>query len=183
MKGTLLTRLIAVLVTTLVVHLVIGLGFLWQKNSAWESQKSEIASLRAQWDEQDFERKSVQEEELKSRYGTTKLDRISFDPRMDIRLVILKLFEGVMPPEYLVTVDVDRFSEFMVYINVYNMPETGSLAGYLKEVFSRVDSRDVYQLIFTDEDNYWIIDQNKLSKIGNWENTSIKDIKKNCFRL
>lgn len=182
MTGPMLTRFIILLATTLVIHMVCGLGFLWQKNSAIDSQESEMADLRTQWDEEDAERKAFQEQELQSKYGTSKLDRIVFDPRLDINLVLLKLFEAAMPSEYLVEVKTDRFTEFSIYVNVYNMPHTSDLAGYLKEVFSRVKPRYAYQVIFTDEDRYWVIDHNKLMRISDWKNASISDIKKKCFR-
>jgi len=170
------------LLGTAVVHFTMGIGFLWQKNIANRNNNDAIASLQSRWESEDRERKARQEEELQSKYGTNKLDRIAFDPRMDIELVLLKMFEAAMPPEYLITVKVDRFSEFSIDVNVFNMPETDKLARYLKEIFSRVEPRHVHKIVFTDEDNYWVINRGRLLKVGNWKNASVSQIMKQCFR-
>ena len=175
-------KFVLVLLGTAVIHFAMGIGFLWQKNIAEKSLDNTISSLRDKWKSEDREREAKPEEELQSKYGTNELDRIAFDPRMDIELVLLKMFEAAMPSEYSIKVSVDRFTEYSAHINVYNMPETDILARQLKEVFSRVQPKFVHKIVFTDEDNYWIIDRRQLQKIGNWKSASISEIMKCCFR-
>ena len=181
MDQKLIQRLVLVGLGAAVIHLIIAISFLWVKNHGQENQEQTIAALQEQWKEEDNQRQAEQEQQLVAKYGTTKLDRIAFDPRMDIKLVLTKLFQAVMPSEYMTKVDVDRFTEFKIFVNVYNMPETNVLAGYLQEVFSRVEPRYVHQIIFTDEERFWIVDQTQLRFVPDWKNTSIEEIKKYCF--
>ncbi|HUT53048.1 MAG TPA: hypothetical protein VM658_06630 [bacterium] len=174
-------QLALVLLGAAVLHLFIAIGFLWSRNHMGGGQDQTIATLKDQWREEDAERRSEQEDELQSKYGTTKIDRIAFDPRMDIKLVLEKLCRAVMPNEYDIRVTVDRFTEFRIFVNTYNMPQTNVLAGYLKDIFSRVDPRYVYQVTFTDEDNFWIIDQAQLLRVGDWKSAGDDEIKKYCF--
>jgi hypothetical protein len=178
-----LQKLALIVLGAAVIHLVVAIGFLWVKNRSGESHKRELATLQEKWAEEDADRRSKQEEELVAKYGTTKTDRIAFDPRMDIKLVLQKLFQAVMPPEYTIKVEVDRFTEFSVSVNVYNMPESTTLAAYLKEIFSRVDPRFAYQVMFYDEERFWIIDQGQLTNVRDWQSASVEDVKKYCFPI
>jgi hypothetical protein len=175
-------RYALVLLGTAVVQFVIGIGFLWQKNIANRNNDEAVASLQSRWESEDREREARQEEELQSKYGTTKLDRIAFDPRLDVELVLLKMFEAALPSEYLVTVKVYGFSEYSINVNVFNMPETDKLARPLKEIFSRVKPKYVHKIVFTDEDNYWLINRGQLLRVGNWKKASVSQIMRYCFQ-
>jgi hypothetical protein len=174
-------QLAMVLLGAAVLHLLMAIGFLGGRSHLRSSHDQAIATLNDQWKEEDAERKAKQEDELQSKYGSTKLERIAFDPRMNIKLVLEKLLHAAMPAEYDIRVSVNRFTEFRIFVNVYNMPEPSKLAGYLKGVFSLVDPRFVYQIVFTDEDNYWIIDQSQLLNVGDWKTASTSQIMKYCF--
>ena len=174
-------RLVMVALGAAVLHLVIAIGFLGSRTHMRNSQVRTLNALKDQWREEDAERKDKQEEELQAKYGTTKLDRIAYDPRMDIRLVLEKLCRAALPAEYDLKVSVDRFTEFRIFVNVYNMPQTYVLVKYMREIFSRVDPRFVYQVVFTDEDNFWIIDQGQLRNVGDWKTPGDDRIMKYCF--
>lgn len=174
-------KLLLALLGAAVLHFAVAIGFLFGKNSADHRLDQTITSLQEQWKEADLQKRNQEEEELQSKYGTNRLDRIAFDPRMDIQLVVQKMFEAVLPPEYSIEVSVNRFTEFKVFANVYNMPPTDVLAGYLKEVFSRIDPHYVDQVIFTDEDHFWIIDNGQLLRVGDWENAGLSQIQRSCF--
>jgi len=176
------TKLIMIIMGAVVVHLAIAIVFLLWQGSISRTSTATMDNLKSEWSFEDTQRKVAHEEELISKYGADKLDRIIYDPRLDIQLVLEKLFQEVLPEEYIVEVSVDRFTEFKVYVNVFNMPQTEQLAEAIKKVFSKIDSKYVYQIIFTDGDHYWVIDTEQLERVGNWESASIDRIRKYCFR-
>jgi len=173
-------RLIIVLTATLILHFAFAIVFQLQRGGIISDQQAETQTLDAKWSEEDAEREARQEEELQQKYGTNQLDRIAADPRMNIQLVEQKLFQAVMPHEYQTTVSVDRFTEFRVLVNVFNMPETATLAGYLKEVFSRLDPALVSETVFTDGDRFWIVDQAELTQLD-WKTATTEQIVRVCF--
>ncbi len=174
-------RVVFILLGTVVLHLVIAIFFLLYSGKVDKTYDRAHETLKFQWAQEDREREAGHEDVLLSEFGATKLDRIAFDPRLDIKLALQKLCQAVMPAEYLVKVSVDRFTEFKVYVNVFNMPGEKVLAGYLKDVFSHVDDRYVYQVIFTDEERFKIVDKSQLERINNWEKTSLDYVERVCL--
>ena len=176
------TRLIAILVTTAVIHTVVGLGFLLGKNRATASQRTLIAELQEKWTEEDKTRKEAQDEELRSNYGANKLDRFAFDPRLDIRMTLLKLCQNALPSHFKIEVTVERFTEFRIFVLVTDMPAPTELAESLQEILTRVDPRWIYEIIITDSDRtaFKIIDQSQLVRVPDWKTATIPDIKSYC---
>lgn len=174
-------KFLVVGLATMVFHFALGTGFLIAKRGGADQLIEQKNRLTEKWSEEDREREAKQEEELVAHYGTTKLDRIAFDPRLDIRLVIQKLLEATLSPEYIIEVKADRFMEFNVFVNVYNMPETDVLIKATKEVLSRVNPRYVDEIIFSDGDRFWIMDNGQIRKVGDWDRASGQVIRRYCF--
>ncbi len=175
-------KMITVVVAAIVLHLACGIGFMWCGNRSAENHGEGIRKSKLQWGRDDDNRRALQEEELQAKFGTTKLDRIAYDPRMDVRLVLDKLFVEATPETYEIEVTVDRFDEFTVYVFTLNQPDKFVLAGYMKEVFARVDPALVNQLIFSDGDEFVIVENAQLVKISDWENASTDEVVKTCLR-
>jgi len=175
-------KMITVVVTAIVLHLACAIGFMWCGNRSAENHSEGIRKTKEQWGRDDANRRALQEEELQAKFGTTKLDRIAYDPRMDVALVLDKLFEEATPETYEIDVRVDRFNEFTVYVYTVKQPDKFTMAGYMRQVFMRVDPALVYQLIFSDEDDFVIVETAQWLKISNWETATSDDIVKACLR-
>jgi len=174
-------RIIMVLISTVVLHLAIAIFFIVHSGSSRTELEETKKSLSFQFKKEMNELEREREQILLSEFGAGKMERIIYDPRLDIRLTLLKLFEAATSSEYLVEVKVDRFTEFEVYINVFNMPEPRTLAKQLKEAFTYIDPGYVFHVIFTDDEDYWIITRKQLERVGNWRRADISRILKYCF--
>lgn len=173
-------RLVLVVVGALVVHLALAIGFQVQRTGAHDDMKSELQALEAKWADEDKARKEKQENELSEKYGTNQLDRIAFDPRMDIQLALQKLFKAVLDPEYTVEVTSERFTEFRVVVSTGNLPEPAKLAVVLKEVLSRIDPGLVYEIVFTDGDRFFIVEPYQFRSLD-WSSASIEQVMAVCL--
>jgi hypothetical protein len=176
-------RFILVVSAALVLHLVMALGFMVCRSSALRGYHDQVRDWEKDWETEDYDRETAQAEELKVEYGAGPLELLAYDPRLDIQTVLRKLFQAATPNTYVVEVGVDRFTEFSIAINVFNMPDKKILAGYLQEVFSRVDPAPVYQVVFytTTENNYLVVDQARLRAVRDWKGMSKEEIAKICF--
>ena len=159
------TKLILVVVGGLALHFIIAAVFLVQRGSAREGLRQQIQQLEEKWADEDQTRHEKQEAELQEKYGTNQFDRIAADPRMNIRLATQKLFKAVLDGEYTVEVTVDRFTEFRVVITTGNLPGPATLAGPLREVFSRIDPKLIYEIVLTDGDRFWILEPGRFQDL------------------
>lgn len=176
--------LIILVSAAVLLNIVTVIFFKVQRASSEGNQREEIQKLEAKWVDEDEARKTAQETELQGKYGTNPLDRIAADPRMNIKLSIEKLFQAVVPQgeTYITDVTVDRFTEFRVLIDTGNLPEPMKLAGMMKEVFSRIDPALVYEVIYTDGERFWIINQDQLTSLD-WKNSTLEQIIAACFPI
>ena len=173
-------KLVVIGMGLLVVHLVMATVFMMYNGNERTAHEGAIAALKSDWKNEDLDRTIEHEKMMQEQFGADKLSRITVDPRLGIEKTLLKLFEAVVPSEYTVEVKVDRFTEFQVVVNTFNMPKPDILAGYLKKVFSRFDDDYVYEVIFTDGENVWIIDRKQLQKV-NWKSGRDSQILRYCF--
>lgn len=173
-------RLIAIAATILVLHVVIAFGFLTHKTHAREERESQFAELQQKWAAQDQDREQKQAEELEAKYGANRLDRIALDNRLGILLELEKLCAAIFPKENFVTVKADRFTEFSIYVTMPDVSDTKLLAGYLKDILSRVDPRWIHEVIFRQEKNLRVVDQAKLLKVD-WKNADLPEIIAVCL--
>jgi len=181
MKNVFDMKTIIVLISAVVAHLVLAIVFTSISRGARTEHLKAVDELKMDWNEQDREREKEQEKELLARFGVGKTERAAFDPRLDIRLTYQKLCQAVMPSDYLIDVTVDRFSEFNIYVDIGKMPETDKLAEQLRELFSVIGPDYLYQVIFTDENHYWVIDTEQLKKVKNWKRAGNSEIIRYCF--
>lgn len=172
-------RLIAVVATTLLLHVIIAFGFLHHKNAFREEYENQTAALKEQWTQEDKEREQKEQEELTAKFGTTKLDRIALDNRLGLQLVLEKLFGNVFPG-YSPAVICDRFTEFSVYLTMPDIGDTKTFAAGLKEVMSRIDPRWVRMVVFKGEKKFRLVDQKKLLAVD-WKNADLPEIQRICF--
>jgi hypothetical protein len=174
-------RLIIVVSAAVVVHLALALGFIACRHSADIASEDEIRALAKQWEAEDDQRLESEKEELAKEFGAGELDLLAYNPAVDIETILRKLFDGVTPDTYVVEVKVDRFSEFTVLVNMFQMPEKPQLAGYLKQVFSRVDPNLVYQVAFYVKDQFIVVDRTQLLQIEDWKNANEDEIIEKCL--
>jgi hypothetical protein len=174
-------RVITVIIAGIVVHLFLGIGFINCRGNARTKSQEFIAEWHKDWESDDITRQRAFEDELKTKFGTDKLDQIAYDPRLDIRMALEKLFKAVAPGTAEVTVEVDRFTEFTVEFKVIKMPSKAEAAGFMKAVFSRVDANQVYRIIFTDGDTFMMSDRSQFLRVSDWKNATIDDIIRKSF--
>ncbi len=174
-------RLIGVIVTILILHAAIGIFFLLRNESNKTEHQEYVKETRYAWEAEDADRRREQERRLREEYGTNDIDRVAYDPKLSLPVSVRKLFEAVMPSEYDLEVRVHRFTEVEVFVNVYNMPQAPVLAGYLKEVFSRIDPDLVYMVIFTDGDRFRIVTNEMLTAVDDWQTADVEEIKRHCL--
>lgn len=180
--GQFKSKMIIAVVGALVLHLFVAVGFLMSKNSAIDDYRMKTDDMKRTWEIEDYKRQEVQEEELVTKYGTTKLDRVSYDPRLSIKLVLDKLLKEMLPVHFQYSVSVDRFTEFKIYIKSGMLPDKSVLADYLKQMFTRVNPEYVYQIVFTDGEKYFVIHRDDIFKVGNWHNAERKTIYRYCLK-
>ncbi len=125
-------RMVIIASAILLVHVIIGAGFMFNNRVTKKDNNKLITELENKWMTEDEDRKAWQEEQLQEKLGTSKLDRIVYDPRLDVRLAYQKLFDEVMD-DYLVEVEMDRFDELSIFINTYSMQKTYKLTTMLKK--------------------------------------------------
>jgi hypothetical protein len=177
-------RVITVIIAGIVVHLFMAIGFVNCRGKARTTSQDTVSELHKQWESDDITRGRQFEEELKTKFGTDKLDQIAYDPRLDMPLALEKLFKAVSPgtgTSTKVTVDIDRFTEFTVTLAVIKMPSRTDAAAMMKAVFTRVDPNQVYRIIFTDGDSYLLSDRAQFLRVTDWKNATLDDIAKKAF--
>jgi|GEM_PF-3045803 len=176
------TRLVVVIILIVLAHLTMAILFLSCNNKAREEHRNKVSDMRSQFDREMETRANQHKEILSSKYGVDKLDRIALDPRLNIRLSLQKMFESVLPGHWKIKVTVDRFTEFRVFIEANILKQPEELSGYLKQVFSRISTDYVYEVVFSKGKDAYIIDKKDLEKIDDWEEASIQKIERHCFR-
>jgi len=173
-------RMIIVVAAILFVHVIIGAGSMYNNSNNRKKSRELIDTLEAKWMKEDKERDAWQEEQLQDKFGTSKLDRIVYDPRLDVRLAYQKLFAASMS-DLLVEVEVDRFDEISIFIDTFSMQETYRLTRFLKESIPYIEPDFVNEIVFTDGDHFNIIDHSQLMKIRDWDSVTKKEIERYCF--
>jgi hypothetical protein len=173
-------KMILVIVGVVVLHVVLAFGFAMQKSGAYEKNQKAIEDLAAQWKTEDESRKAEQEGQLLDKYGTTKSDRIAFDPRLNITQGLDKLLLEILPSNYERQISTDRFADFQVVLKTENPPDRATLAGWLRDVFSRIDPVFVHRFIVTDGERATIITRDHLLCVGDWKNADNMDVMRCC---
>ena len=176
-------RVILVVSAGVVLHLAMALGFMACRSSAGREHNDQVNSWQKQWEAEDGEREDAHREELEKEYGASPMEMLAYDPRIDIKTALKKLFQAAMPETYVVEVEVERFTEFTVLINVFNMPDKYRLAEYLQAVFSRLDPAPVYQVVFFTraEKQYVVVDRTQLMAVKDWKGMTKEQIAQVCF--
>ncbi|MFO8056150.1 MAG: hypothetical protein R6V10_02490 [bacterium] len=175
------TRLILLSTGIVIAHMAIAILFISCKNDIYREHRSRITAMKQEHKQAEQEKSREHKNLLSEKYGVDELDRLALDPRLDIRLVLEKMFENVVPGHWRVEVTVDRFTEFKVYVKAGILKQPDELSEYLKQVFSRIKTDYVYEIVFSKGDKAYFIDREDLEKIGDWENASIARIKRYCF--
>ncbi len=175
------TRLILVIAGIIIAHLTIGMYFAYSKNNADIEHDTKLSSMKKEFDQQKEQNLKEHEKILSSNYGADKLDRVALDPRLDIRLALKKMFENVLPDHWKIEVTVNRFTEFRVYVSAGILKPPEELSGYLKQVFSRIGTDYVYEIVFSKGEDAYFIDREELQKIDDWEKASPAIIERYCF--
>jgi hypothetical protein len=173
-------RVVIVVSAILLVHVIIGAGSLFFRSASKNNHIELMTELEQKWWIEDDDRKAYQEKQLQEEFGTSKLDRIVFDPRLDVRLAYQKLFDATMS-DYLVEVEVDRFDEVYVFVNTFSAQETYRLTMHLKESMPYIEPEYIYEIVFTDGDHFHIVGKSQLMKINDWSSAKKRDIEKYCF--
>jgi hypothetical protein len=173
-------KMIMVIAGCLALHVILAVGFAMQKSGAYAKNQRAIENLTQQWINEDEARKAEQEGQLLDKYGTTKPDRIAFDPRLDIGQGFDRLLLEVLPSTYERKISTDRFADFKIVLHTENLPERTVLAGWLREVFSRIDPVFVYRFIVTDNERATIITRGQLRCVTDWKYADNVEIIRCC---
>ena len=164
-----------------VLHLGTAIGFKSCNSRANSEHVVAKLTLNSQHEKELQAREDELQKELKAEYGVTELDLIAYSSG-GIREAIEGILRHQIPGDRreALTVSVDRFTGFRIYIRFSRMPERQELALWLKELFSRVDPKYVIEVVLTDGNDYRILEWWQLAEV-NWATENLVEIVKKCF--
>ena len=178
-----LTQILVTIVVTLVLHAGAYAGFHFYENQLAKSHVIEVQGLQSQWAKEDQQRDQERRKTLDQSYGASPVERKFYNPEVGIAEFLGFLAKQYAPRTTTASAEVDRFTEFSVYLVAIQMPSLEERAEYLKSIFSWVDPAQVFQVVFVEEDGpIAVAEQSCLLQIKNWPQTSHAKIAQACFK-
>jgi len=175
-------RLIAVIVATLVVHAGVFGGFHFYEQRLKQARARATLAQQGKWHNEDQQRERDQKQAVDAKFGNNAVDRVVNDPAVDI-LGLLKVLAGQdLPKTAQVTVGVERFTEFSIYLKTISALPSEQRVAYLRKVLSRINPAYVFQVAFVEEDGPTMAaEQSCLLQIKDWARASDAAIARACF--
>jgi len=177
-----LPKLIALIVATLVIHAGVygGAHFYEQRLKKAHARESQVR--QAKWTQEDQTREREFKQAQAAKFGGNAVDQAVNDPGVDILRLLKALAGHDLPKAAVVTVEVDRFTEFSVYLKTISEFPAAQKVAYLRQILSRINPAYVFQVAFVEEEGPTITaEQSCLLQIKDWARVSDAAISRACF--
>jgi len=176
------SRRMVVAAATLVLHLVIFLGFHYYEQSLKQTYTRESQARHRQWKREDQEREKKLQQAMNEQYGRAPEERVYHNPAMDLKQLLSFFAQRNLPKACEASAGVDRFTEFSVYLKCVRPPAKEVRTQYLRSILAWVDPAYVFQVAFIEEDGPTIVaEQPCLLKVKNWSSARDSEIIRACF--
>lgn len=176
------SRVILLVVVTLVLQVAIFVGFHYWEQSLKQNHRREREARLAQWQKEDQEREKKLERAKNEQYGRTPEERAYYNPQVDILQLLSFFAKRNLPKACEADAEVDRFTEFSVFLKCVSLPSADIRAQYLRQILSWVNPQYIFQVAFVEEDGPTIVaEPSCLLKVRNWAAAKNSEIIRACF--
>lgn len=177
-----LPKLIALIVAALVIHAGVYGGARFYEQRQKQAHARESQKRQTKWTQEDQIRERELKKAVAAKFGGNGVEQAVNDPGVDIMRLLEVLAGHDLPKAAVATVEVDRFTEYSVYLRTISELPAAQRVAYLRQVLSRINPAYLLQVAFVEEDGPTATaEQPCLGEIKDWNRASDAAISKACF--